>query len=51
MAKFYRDEQGNLYSVDRETGDKTLIQPAETLGDQTGEAGPDNVSDETNEDS
>ena len=46
MAKFYRDEQGNLYSVDRETGERTLIEPA-SGNEETGDVGgPDNADDE-----
>ena len=33
--KFYVDEDGNKYSVDRETGEQTLVQPAAA---PTGEA-------------
>lgn len=32
--KFYVDEKGNRYAVDRETGEKTLIQQAESEGEQ-----------------
>lgn len=39
--KFYVDEQGNRYQVDRETGEKVLIQPAES------EEGQVNTPDET----
>ena len=39
--KFYRDEEGNLYSVDRETGEKTLISEGSVSDPDT---------DETNED-
>lgn len=28
--QFYVDEEGNKYRVDRETGEKILIQPAES---------------------
>lgn len=34
--KFYVDEEGNRYRVDPTTGEKTLIQPAES---HTGDAG------------
>lgn len=27
------DEEGNRYSVDRETGEKTLIEPAQSTGE------------------
>ena len=45
MAKFYKDENGNLYSVDRETGEKTRVNTSETPaavieGDGSGHALP-----------
>ena len=39
--KFYRDESGNLYEVDRETGDRVLIQETES------ETGQVSTQDET----
>ena len=43
--KFYVDEDGNRYSVDRLSGEKTLIEEAQSEG-ETG--GPDTA--DTNED-
>ena len=45
--KFYRDEEGNLYEVDRATGKKTLIQETESAGDIGTEK---NADDNTTED-
>lgn len=35
MARFYVDEEGNRYAVDRETGERTLIEPAQSEGAST----------------
>ena len=43
--KFYIDEQGNRYSVDRETGEKTLIQPAAESGQGDEVGGPEETAD------
>jgi len=45
--KYYVDEQGNRYSVDRETGEKTLIQPAES---ETGDVSTPNETTDIQED-
>lgn len=39
--KFYRDEDGNLYSVDRETGEKTLIEKGSVSDPDTDEKDED----------
>lgn len=42
--KFYVDEEGNRYRVDRETGERILIQPAES---ESGvDSGPSETADE-----
>lgn len=45
--KFYIDEQGNRYSVDRETGERTLIQPTAESGNGDSVGGPEETTDET----
>ena len=44
--KYYRDEQGNLYQVDRETGEKTLVEH----GPEGAVSTPDETTEETQED-
>lgn len=45
--KFYVDEKGNRYQVDRETGEKVLIQPIES---ETGQVSTPDETTDTQED-
>lgn len=46
MAKFYVDEEGNRFSVNRETGEKTLIQPAESENGEVSDPAPADVQED-----